>query len=234
MEPALECTAALHVPSTGIVDTHQLALSLSAGTEVALRTRVADSERLPCGRYRLTLSCGATVDADRVVNSAGIGAHALARSRGVPAAPQVVAKGCYFAVSGAAQPPFSRLVYPVPEPGGLGVHLTLDLAGRARFGPNVTWVPFPGDYTVPADLAPLFEAEVRKYWPGLRSGTLSPGYAGVRAKAVGKADPSADFLIACDEDQDKSPRWIDLVGIESPGITSSLAIAEHVASIFNH
>jgi L-2-hydroxyglutarate oxidase LhgO len=165
-----------------------------------------------------------------LINCAGLGAPELAgRIRGFPLehVPRAYfAKGNYFTLAGRS--PFSRLVYPVPEPGGLGVHLTLDLAGRARFGPDVQWVD-RCDYTVDPRRGDRFYAAIREYWPGLPDGALEPAYAGMRPKISGPGEPSADFRI------DGPARHgvasvINLFGIESPGLTASLAIAERVAA----
>jgi L-2-hydroxyglutarate oxidase LhgO len=138
-----------------------------------------------------------------------------------------LAKGSYFALAGRA--PFSRLVYPVPEPGGLGVHLTLDLAGRARFGPDVQWIE-KLDYAVDPKRSERFYAAVRAYWPALADGALEPAYAGIRPKIAGPGEPSADFCIEGAETHGVRP-IINLFGIESPGLTASLAIATQVADM---
>jgi L-2-hydroxyglutarate oxidase LhgO len=165
-----------------------------------------------------------------VINAAGLGAVALAAAtQGLPAAhvPRAfLAKGSYFSLSGRA--PFMRLIYPVPEPGGLGVHLTLDLAGQARFGPDVEWVDAI-DYAVDPSRSAGFHAEIRKYWPGLGSNQLSSAYSGVRPKIVGPGEPAADFRIDGFSRHGVSG-LINLFGIESPGLTASLAIAELVAA----
>jgi L-2-hydroxyglutarate oxidase LhgO len=166
-----------------------------------------------------------------VVNAAGLGAQSLAQSlahlprRTIP--PLYYAKGSYFLLSGRS--PCSRLVYPMPEAAGLGVHLTLDLGGQARFGPDVEWIDAP-DYEVDAQRAPQFYSAIRRYWPALADGALRPGYAGVRPKLSCEGAPAADFDI-----QGPSvhgvPGLVNLYGIESPGLTASLAIAEHVAAL---
>ena len=167
-----------------------------------------------------------------MVNAAGLGAPALAR-RFEGLAPALVpqahfAKGNYFTVSGRA--PFSRLVYPVPEAAGLGVHLTLDLGGQAKFGPDVQWVDSADDLVVDPARGNGFYAEVRRYWPGLPDGALIPGYAGMRPKISGPGEPARDFLIQGPADHGV-PGLVNLFGIESPGLTSSLAIAEYVAAL---
>lgn len=234
MEPALECVAALFSPSTGIVDSHALMLSLQgdlehAGGLVVLNSALAKAE---CGRDAIDLVAmdGTRLRARTVVNAAGLQAPGLAgRFAGLGAAhvPQGwYAKGSYFTLSGKA--PFSRLIYPVPEAGGLGVHLTLDLGGQAKFGPDVQWVDSPGDLLVDPARGDAFYAEVRKYWPALRDGALAPGYAGIRPKIHGPGAPAADFVIQGPQVHGIAG-LVNLFGIESPGLTSALAIAEHVA-----
>lgn len=172
-----------------------------------------------------------TLLAGRVFNCAGLSALALARAfagidlDALPPLPQQLAKGNYFSLSGAA--PFSRLVYPVPSQGGLGVHLTLDLAGQARFGPDVEWVDRE-DYDVDPHRAEGFYAEVRKYWPELQDGALQPAYAGIRPKLHGPGEPAPDFLIQ-GEDAHGLPDLVNLFGIESPGLTACLTLAEEAA-----
>ncbi len=234
MEPQLHCLAALHSPSTGIVDSHALMLSLlgdleNAGGMLALKSPVARAE---CGPDAIVLVAedGTAVRCNTVVNAAGLGAPALARRfDGLPAAavPQsYFAKGSYFTLSGRA--PFGRLIYPVPEPGGLGVHLTIDLGGQAKFGPDVQWVDGADDLVVDAARGEGFYAEVRKYWPALPDGGLIPGYAGMRPKISGPHEPASDFVI--DGPATHGVRGlVNLFGIESPGLTSSLAIGRHVA-----
>ncbi len=235
MEPAVRCVAALLSPSTGIIDSHGFMLALQADLEdaggmVALRAPVRGGH---CGGDGIHLQVGSDppleLTARVVVNSAGLQAEALARRiEGLPeeSIPSLAyAKGNYFVLRGRA--PFRHLVYPVPEPGGLGVHLTLDLAGRARFGPDVEWVERL-DYAVDPGRAAQFYRAIRRYWPGLPDGTLHPGYAGIRPKLAGAHGGPADFLI-------QGPRahgvrgLINLYGIESPGLTAALAIAEQVA-----
>jgi L-2-hydroxyglutarate oxidase LhgO len=164
-----------------------------------------------------------------VINCAGLHAQEVAhRIDGVPKSSvpaAYYAKGSYYVLQ--SKTPFSRLVYPVPEPGGLGVHLTIDLQGQARFGPDVEWVERP-DFTVDPRRAESFYAAIRRYWPGLPDGSLQPGYAGVRPKLSGPGEPAADFLIQ-GPDIHGVPGLVNLYGIESPGLTASLAIAEYVA-----
>jgi len=201
MEPQLHCVAALHSPSTGIVDSHALMLSLlgdleNAGGMLALKSPVARAE---CGADAIVLIAedGTALRCNTVVNAAGLGAPGLARRfEGLPAAavPKAwFAKGSYFTLSGRA--PFGRLIYPVPEPGGLGVHLTIDLGGQAKFGPDVQWVESADDLVVDPARGDGFYAEVRKYWPALPDGGLIPGYAGMRPKISGPHEPASDFVI---------------------------------------
>ncbi|WPH22642.1 NAD(P)/FAD-dependent oxidoreductase [Variovorax paradoxus] len=233
MEPQLHCVAALHSPSTGIVDSHALMLSLlgdleNAGGMLALRSPIARAE---CGRDAIVLVAedGTALRCNTVVNAAGLLAPELARRfEGLPPAAVPTAyfvKGSYFTLSGRA--PFSRLVYPVPEPGGLGVHLTIDLGGQAKFGPDVQWVKAADDLAVDPARGNGFYAEVRKYWPALPDGALIPGYAGMRPKISGPDEPARDFMI--DGPESHGVRGlVNLFGIESPGLTSSLAIGRHV------
>lgn len=235
MEPALSCVTALLSPSTGIVDSHGLMLALqgdleAAGGTVAFRAPV---RRGHCGPRGIFLEAGAEelieLEARIVVNSAGLHAQALARRiEGLPPdsiPPSGYAKGNYYVLQG--RPPFRHLIYPVPEPGGLGVHLTLDLAGQARFGPDVEWIE-KLDYTVDPARAERFYRVIRRYWPGLSDGSLYPGYAGIRPKLGGPAAGATDFLIQGAQTHGVGG-LINLYGIESPGLTAALAIAERVA-----
>lgn len=236
LEPELQCVAALLSPSTGIVDSHALMLALqgdleNAGGLVALHSTLVRAQCTPKAIHLEALD-GTRISARTVVNAAGLYAPDLARcfaglgGSHVPRA--AYAKGNYFTLSGRA--PFSRLIYPVPEAAGLGVHLTLDLAGQAKFGPDVQWVDSPDDLMVDQARAQGFYAEVRKYWPGLRDGALAAGYAGIRPKIHGPHEPAADFVI-------QGPRQhgvaglVNLFGIESPGLTGALAIGEYVAAL---
>jgi len=242
LEPALQADAALLSPSTGIVDSHGLMLSLQGGLEaqggaLALCSPVqglssrADGHVLQVGGDTpMELHCRI------VVNAAGLWAPGLAaRHAGLATRPLPqarYAKGSYFALAGRS--PFSRLVYPVPEAGGLGVHLTLDLAGQARFGPDVEWItpdtPEAIDYRVDPHRADGFYAAIRRYWPDLPDGALQPAYSGVRPKlALPGEAPGAvhDFLIE-GRAAHGLPGLVNLFGIESPGLTASLAIAEEV------
>lgn len=232
-EPQLHCVAALHSPSTGIVDSHALMLSLlgdleRAGGVLALNSPLAVA-RIAQGAIDLVAEDGTQLRTNTVVNAAGLQAPALAaRCEGL--APQYVpqahfAKGNYFTLAGRS--PFSRLIYPVPEAAGLGVHLTIDLGGQARFGPDVQWVDDPQDLAVDPARGDAFYAEVRKYWPALPDGALLPAYAGMRPKIHGPDDPTADFVIQ-GPTAHGVPGLVNLFGIESPGLTSALAIAEYV------
>jgi L-2-hydroxyglutarate oxidase LhgO len=243
-EPALAAVAALESPSTGIVDSHALMLALlgdleHAGGCLAVSSPVVSIDARPVmqeapgpdrsGRLWVHAQDGTVLAARSVVNAAGHGAPALAGATlGLASVhvPQAYwAKGSYFTLSGRS--PFARLIYPVPEAAGLGVHLTLDLGGQARFGPDVEWVSSPDDMQVDPRRAPLFEAEVRRYWPTLPDGALQPGYAGLRPKISGPGAPASDFVI-------QGPAvhgiagLVNLLGIESPGLTSCLAMAEQV------
>ncbi|MEZ7780537.1 NAD(P)/FAD-dependent oxidoreductase [Cupriavidus gilardii] len=237
LEPNLQCEAALLSPSTGIVDSHGLMLALlgdaeQAGAMLAVCSPVLSGAVTPDG---IVLQVGGdtatTLLARTVVNAAGLTAPELARRiEGMPAAhipPQFYAKGCYFTLTGRA--PFSRLIYPVPEAAGLGVHLTLDLGGQARFGPNVRWID-EIEYGVDPHDADSFYDEVRRYWPALAEGALQPGYAGIRPKISGPGEPAADFRIDGPAVHGV-PGLVHLFGIESPGLTASLAIGEKVAGM---
>ncbi len=234
LEPELACTAALLSPSTGIVDSHALMLSLQgeaedAGAMLALHTNV---ERItPTDGGFEVETPDLTLHAAEVVNSAGHGAPMLARRvAGYPRAAlpdQFFAKGNYFALSGRT--PFERLIYPVPEPGGLGVHSTRDLQGRTKFGPDVEWTDHE-DYTIDPARADRFYGAIRRYWPALPDGALQPDYVGIRPKIAGPGEPAADFRIDGAEAHGL-PGLVALYGIESPGLTSCLAIGGHVTRL---
>lgn len=237
LEPRLHSAAALLSPSTGIVDSHGLMRALcmdaeAAGATVVLQSPVLGGCAAPGGtELRVGGAEPMSLQADHVYNAAGLGALKLAwalegiRTDALPPLPRQFAKGNYYSLSGAA--PFSRLVYPVPAQGGLGVHLTLDLAGQARFGPDVEWIDRE-DYDVDPRRADSFYAEVRKYWPGLPEGALQPAYAGIRPKLHGPGETAPDFLIQREEAHGL-PGLVNLFGIESPGLTACLALAEMVA-----
>ena len=232
LEPNLACVAALHAPGTGIVDSHGLMLALQgdledAGGAIAFDSRITEIARRPEG-WSVTVN-GEALPFEAVVNAAGLGAQAVAGAvEAYPAARiprQVLAKGSYFGCTG--RPAFSRLIYPAPVEGGLGIHLTLDLAGRMRFGPDVEWVETL-DYRVDPARADHFARAIRRYWPGLPDGVLTPDYAGIRPKLTGPGEPAADFRIDGPAEHGL-PGLVHLFGIESPGLTSSLSLAEDVA-----
>ena len=255
LEPELHCEAALWSPDSGIVDSHGLMTSLladaeSAGAVLAVGSAVVGATRDSEG-WRVTVrevQAGRGADAADfvlgsrwIVNAGGLDAQAVAASmEGFPAAAipsRHLARGHYFSLSGRA--PFSRLIYPLPTDGGLGVHLTLDLGGQAKFGPDVEWIDDVTastvlgrdlDYTVDARRADAFAAEVRRYWPRLPEGALSPAYCGIRPKLSGPGEPAADFRIDGPAEHGCAG-VVQLFGIESPGLTSSLAIAEVVAAV---
>ena len=237
LEPALDCVAAFHSPSTGIVDSHALMLAYQTdaeahGAQIVLRSPVLEGR---VTRDGFTLEIGGaermTLDCKLLINSAGLYAPSLARRiAGIPAQAiphDYYCRGVYFTLSGRA--PFRRLIYPVPEHAGLGVHLTLDMAGGARFGPDTEWIDGI-DYTVDPRRGDKFYAAIRTYWPALQDGALQPGYAGIRPKISSPKEPAADFMIAGPETHGV-PGLVNLFGIESPGITASLAIADHAAAL---
>ena len=236
MEPALSCVAAFHSPSTGIIDSHALMQAYqtdaeNAGASVVLRAPVMEGRVTSSG---FTLAVGGaeamTLDCEFLINSAGLYAPSLARRiAGIPAATiprDYYCRGVYFTL--ASRAPFKRLVYPVPEHAGLGVHLTLDMAGAARFGPDTEWIDGI-DYTVDPHRGDKFYAAIRTYWPGMPDDSLQPGYAGIRPKISGPKEPAADFSIAGPATHGV-PGLVNLFGIESPGLTSSLAIADEVVA----
>ncbi len=233
LEPQLHCVAAVHSPSTGIVDSHALMLSLqgdieNAGGIVALNSAVAGVD-IAHGAIKIVMHDGTTLHTQTLVNAAGLSAPILAkRIQGLSSEhiPQPhYAKGNYFTLAGKS--PFSRLIYPVPEAAGLGVHLTLDLGGQAKFGPDVEWVNSPDDLLVDPSRGDAFYAQVRKYWPQLADGALQPGYAGIRPKITPPNAPAADFVIQ-GESVHGIKGLVNLFGIESPGLTSCLAIGQRV------
>jgi len=239
LEPQLSCVGALLSPSSGIIDTHAYMLSLlgeaeAHGAVLAYCTTVTGLQRASDG-IEITTNDEQSpqLKAQLVVNSAGLAAPAVASLLEALPPEQVpkayYAKGSYYSLAGRS--PFSRLIYPVPEQGGLGVHLTLDLGGQARFGPDVEWVE-ELDYEVDPSRAAGFYEAIRCYWPGLKEGVLSPGYAGIRPKISGPDQAAADFLISGPADHG-CRGIINLFGIESPGLTASLAIAELVADMAN-
>ena len=257
LEPQLDCIAALHSPSTGIVSSHDLMISLqgdleNAGGIVALATEVQkmrffkQNEPLAGMLYaQSAMNSGvnegpAEIGFKYLINAAGLSAPLLARQMQGLAAQHIpqdhYAKGNYYSLSGKA--PFKHLIYPIPEAAGLGVHLTLDLGGQAKFGPDVQWLdditdPAQIDYSVDPRRADAFYAEVRKYWPGLQDGQLTPSYSGVRPKISSATDPAADFLISGPA-QHGIAGLVNLFGIESPGLTSCMAMGEKVVEILSN
>ncbi|RVU16426.1 NAD(P)/FAD-dependent oxidoreductase [Methylobacterium oryzihabitans] len=235
LEPNLACAAALLSPETGIVDSHALMLALQGDIEdrggaLAFGTPVEALRRDGTGWIaRFGGAAADEVAVDAVVNAASFGAQALARAtEGYPEArvPRLVlAKGNYFGCTG--RPAFRHLIYPAPVEGGLGIHLTLDLAGRMRFGPDVEWTEI-ADYEVDPARGALFTAAIRRYWPGLPEDALFPDYAGIRPKLSGPGEPAADFMIDGPAEHGLSG-LVHLFGIESPGLTSSLSLAGDVA-----
>ncbi|MBL27845.1 MAG: FAD-dependent oxidoreductase [Rhodospirillaceae bacterium] len=237
MEPAVRCVAALISPSTGIIDSHALMLNYQGDAENAGAVTVFNS-RVVRGKIDdtgITLAVADEdageyeVEAEIVVNSAGLWAQAVAGSiEGMPAEsvpPTYYAKGNYFTLAGGR--PFGRLIYPVPEPGGLGVHVTIDLGGQVRFGPDVEWIDSI-DYSLDASRGDKFYEAVRRYFPDLKDGALQPGYTGIRPKVTPKGTQAADFMIQGPATH-QVPGLVNLFGIESPGLTASLAIADMVA-----
>jgi L-2-hydroxyglutarate oxidase LhgO len=238
LEPQLSCAGALHSPLTGIVDSHGLMLALLGEAERHGATLVCASSvtRVVLEERAVLVGVNGAEPALRartLVNCAGVQAPAVARlMEGFPPLHIPVAyfaKGNYFTLNTRA--PFRRLIYPLPEAGGLGIHLTLDLAGRARFGPDVQWIE-TCEYSVDERRAAAFYAAIRQYWPDLEDGALQPAYAGVRPKISGPAEAPADFRIDDAHTHGVRP-VVNLFGIESPGLTASLAIASEVASRIN-
>ncbi|KAF6163916.1 hypothetical protein GIB67_024771 [Kingdonia uniflora] len=263
IEPELQCVSAVLSPASGIVDTHSLMLSLvgeaenhratfSYNTTVIggqlegnqIHIHISESKNLDdkcIGKFPM-LQPDLILIPNLVVNSAGLSALSLAKrfngfKNGVIPA-SYYARGCYFSLSNTKTPPFKYLIYPIPEDGGLGVHVTLDLDGQVKFGPDVEWIDCIDDissflnkfnYSVCADRVDKFYPEIRKYYPNLKDGSLEPGYTGIRPKLSGPQQSPADFVIQGEEIHGV-PGLVNLLGIESPGLTSSLAIAEHLAS----
>ncbi|TMA20154.1 MAG: NAD(P)/FAD-dependent oxidoreductase [Deltaproteobacteria bacterium] len=237
MEPEVRCVRALFSPSTGILDVHALMRALArdaqqAGASLARNAPVLGGRVADTGiELRVGGDSRGTLRARTIVNAAGLHAQDVAHSiEGVPPAsiPDThYAKGHYFVLKGSS--PFSHLVYPVASGGGLGVHVTLDMAGRVRFGPDVTWVQ-EIEYSFDESRAPSFYAAIRRYYGGLQDGALEPGYTGIRPKIVGPGKPPADFVIQGPEAHGL-PGLVNLYGIESPGLTASLALAEDVVAL---
>lgn len=237
LEPALNCVGALLSPSTGIVDSHAYMLALrgeieAAGGALAFHAPLLSAKAVTDGfEVEIGGDTPMALHCRVLINSAGLSAPAIARAiDGMPAdriPTSYYAKGNYFSCSTRA--PFSHLIYPVPEPGGLGVHLTIDLGGQAKFGPDVEWVETL-DYAVDPARAERFYPAIRRYWPTLPDGALAPSYSGIRPKIVPPAVARQDFMIQGPQDHGL-PGLVNLFGIESPGLTSSLAIADEVARL---
>jgi L-2-hydroxyglutarate oxidase LhgO len=236
LEPALSCCGALLSPETGIIDAHGYMLALRGdledrGGRIAFNTPVQALTRA-AGRWDVQFGGeeAGLLKFDAVVNAAGLGAQSLAQNtEGYPAErvpPLVLCKGNYFSYAG--KPVFSRLIYPVPVDGGIGIHITLDLAGRMRFGPDVEWLQRE-DYAVDPARAEAFYARIRSYWPNLPDNALMPAYSGIRPKLSGPGVPQQDFMIDGPL-QHGLPGLVNLFGIESPGLTSSLSIADEVVT----
>ncbi|HEF4761965.1 TPA: NAD(P)/FAD-dependent oxidoreductase, partial [Pseudomonas putida] len=234
LEPALSCVAALWSPSTGIVDSHGLMLALQGDAEAQGASLVFHTPMLSarCIEQGFELQMGGaepmTLSCRELINCAGLSAPEVAsRIAGLPAhhVPKAhLCKGSYFSFCGRA--PFRHLVYPAPESAGLGVHMTLDLGGQARFGPDVEWVDSI-DYRVDSRRADSFYEAIRRYWPGLPDNSLQPAYSGIRPKISGPSEAAADFRINGPAEHGV-PGLVNLFGIESPGLTSCLALAERV------
>ena len=242
LEPDLRCAAALLSPSTGIIDAHGLMLALQGeledrGGQVVCHTRVERIAPVPDGwAIHIAGEEGAALTVRTLVNSAGLAATRVAslieglRPEHIPE--PVFARGCYFSYGRAV--PFRHLIYPVPVPGGLGTHLTLDLAGRARFGPNVQWLeerePDQLDYSVCPSLQPEFLLAARRIWTGIEADALHPDYAGIRPKVRTAAGIAEDFILSGPNSHGHEG-LVNLFGIESPGLTASLALGEEVAQL---
>lgn len=234
MEPKLNAVRGILSPSTGIINSHALMLAYQANIEkhggmVVLESPVLEGEVIE-GGFRLSVGGEepSQITCRELINSAGLSAQSLSGSiRGIPADSipvRYLSRGCYFTLSGKA--PFQHLIYPMPNNAGLGVHLTIDLQGQARFGPDTQWID-EIDYTVDPRRGDKFYAAVRDYFPDLQDGKLEPAYSGIRPKISGPGEDAADFVIQ-GESAHGVPGWIALYGIESPGLTSSIAIAEKV------
>ena len=240
LEPALFCTAALLSPSTGIIDSHGLMLAYQgdaehAGAQCVFHTPLVSGKVRSNGGFDLqfggaeamSLSCNV------LINASGLHAPTLARRiEGIPETSiptEYLCKGSYFTLQGRA--PFTRLIYPTPHHAGLGVHLTLDLGGQAKFGPDTEWIDRV-DYDIDPSRCDGFYEAVRSYWPDMKDGTLAPGYTGIRPKVSGPHEPAADFMIVGPATHG-IPGLVNLFGIESPGLTSSLAIAEETVTRLN-
>ena len=236
IEPDIVASAGLHSPSTGIIDTHAFMVALqgdleAAGANVALQSRLTAAVETARGMQLTIESYGETTQlvAKNVINCAGLEASnvaTLVHEPGADIPPTRYARGVYFEY--ASQSPFSQLIYPLPEPGGLGVHATLDMSGALRFGPDVEWIDKP-DYTVDPGRATAFAESIQRWWPAVQTKKLRPAYAGVRPKLSDAASQPADFHIS--KTRRGGGLLVDLLGIESPGLTCTLAIAEHVCAL---
>jgi L-2-hydroxyglutarate oxidase LhgO len=237
MEPEVFCVSAMHSPDTGIIDVHNYLLALlgdaeAEGATLALQAPVLSGQIIENG---FVLAVGGVspmqISCRHLINSAGLGAQSFAHKLyGLDAStipPQILAKGNYFSLIGKA--PFKMLVYPLPVLGSSGLHATCDLDGRIRFGPDVEWVDVI-DYTVDTKRARAFEESVRHYWPGLPDNALQPDYCGIRPKVARASPHDTDFIIQTTQTH-QVPGLVNLYGIESPGLTSSLAIGDYVASL---
>ena len=237
IEPALKCSGALLSPSTGIIDSHSYMLALqgdaeSLGAVVALSSPF-DSGTLTddCITIRIGGADPLSIKCRHFINAAGLKAQSVAFNlEGFPVKhipPLFYAKGNYFTLSGKS--PFQKLIYPVPSHAGLGIHSTIDLAGQTKFGPDVQWLENP-DYTVESNRADNFYVAIRRYWPKLPNNSLQPGYSGIRPKLVAKDSPQGDWKIEGPEHHGIDG-IVNLFGIESPGLTSSLSIAKYVSEL---
>jgi len=237
IEPEVVCSAAIWCPSTGIIDSHSYMLALQGEIEDN-GASIAFNTPLKSGKVNgdiITVEAGGhepiNVSTKLLINCTGLNAQSVANSISGNNEPYIpkgyFAKGVYFSLTCSS--PFSHLIYPAPEQGGLGIHATLDMGGRCRFGPDVEWINNI-DYTIDPRRGDLFYERVRRYWPGLKEGQLVPSYAGIRPKIVGPGDPNGDFIIQGPNDHKSGP-FINLFGIESPGLTSALAISDIVLSI---
>jgi L-2-hydroxyglutarate oxidase LhgO len=234
LEPAVKADIGLFSPSTGILDSHQYMLALLGDLTLVRDAKVSHIRR---GGQDWRLNVGDDeIETRQLVNAAGLWAQSVARRiEGLADVPPLyLAKGNYASLSGKS--PFHHLVYPVPEAGGLGVHVTLDMGGRARFGPDVEWLtmndPAQIDYTANPNVAAKFAPAIARWWPGVREDMLTPDYSGVRPKLVAAGAPNADFRIDGPATHGLSG-LVNLFGIESPGLTASLAIAEHVEDLLS-
>jgi L-2-hydroxyglutarate oxidase LhgO len=229
LEPEIRCVAGLYSPSTGIIDSHALMLAYQGDAEahggmLALKSPFLNAS-FKNDAFTIHVEGSEPIRTGILVNSAGLRAPTVAKAvegyRAELAPKELYAKGNYYSLT--KKSPFTRLVYPVPEPGGLGVHVTLDMGGQARFGPDVEWVDRIG-YEVDPRRAERFYAAIRRYWPGLPDGSLAPGYSGIRPKTAGPGEPAPDFEIQGPK-KHGVPGLVHLFGIESPGLTASLALA---------